>query len=113
MLVKGDVVLVPFPFTDLTQTKIRPAVVLWSSPSNMDTLLCFVTSQLSVPALPSDVLIEETEPEFASTGLRVSSRIRTLRMMSLDRGLVLRRLGTLGPQTLQQVNIVLKQALQL
>lgn len=42
-LKKGDVVLAPFPFTDLSQTKLRPAIVLWaSSKGSNDITLCFI-----------------------------------------------------------------------
>ena len=42
-LQKGDIVLALFPFTDLSQTKLRPAVVLWADVANQDYnyLLCF------------------------------------------------------------------------
>ena len=45
MLSKGDLVLVPFPFTDFSQTKLRPAVILWVDPQRQDVTLCFISSR--------------------------------------------------------------------
>ncbi|WP_235335003.1 MULTISPECIES: type II toxin-antitoxin system PemK/MazF family toxin [Aphanizomenon] len=42
--IKGDVVIVPFPFSDLTQTKRRPALVIATLQGN-DLILCQITSQ--------------------------------------------------------------------
>ena len=43
-MIKGDIVLIPFPFTDLSGSKNRPAVVLISN--DEDVTICFITTQL-------------------------------------------------------------------
>lgn len=84
MLSRGDIVLVPFPFTDGTSSKLRPALVVALSQRHQDVELDILTSQ----------------PDFAISGLKVSSRLRLTRMTTLAMPLVLRRIGAL-PQSLQ------------
>ena len=84
MLSRGDIVLVPFPFTDGTSSKLRPALVVALSQRHQDDELDILTSQ----------------PDFAISGLKVSSRLRLTRMTTLAMLLVLRRIGAL-PQSLQ------------
>ncbi len=43
-LKRGDIVLVPFPFTDLSSQKVRPAVVLTPAPESSDILIAFISS---------------------------------------------------------------------
>jgi mRNA interferase MazF len=45
MVMKGDVVFVNFPFTDLSQTKLRPAIILWVDSAGNDVVVCAITSQ--------------------------------------------------------------------
>jgi mRNA interferase MazF len=59
---KGDIVLVPFPFTDLSQTKLRPAVVLYTEPTNNDVTLCFITSQGIGTLFAGEFLLDIADP---------------------------------------------------
>jgi mRNA interferase MazF len=113
MVSKGDIVLVQFPFSDLSQTKLRPAVILWINPVGNDVTLCAVTSQKVDQLSPEDIPLLPTDPEFSNTVLRVSSKVRTTRMATLTKQLVIRRFGSLGTQQIQLLNEKLTEMLQL
>ncbi|HBL14779.1 MAG TPA: PemK family protein [Cyanobacteria bacterium UBA11162] len=110
---KGDIVLVPFPFTDLSATKLRPAVVLWVDSTGDDVTLCFISSQNLTSLSPDEFVLDASEPEFASTGLKISSKVRVTRIVTLERQLIKRRIGKLGSNQIQQLNTAIIQAFQL
>lgn len=111
-MTKGDLVLVNFPFTDLTQTKLRPALVLWVSPNGEDFVVCAITSQNLLNLQPEDFLIDTGDAEFAETGLRVASKIRVTRVATLRRSLLLKKLGKLGAKQREKLNTQLLQTFQ-
>jgi len=113
MVSKGDIVLVKFPFSNLSDAKARPAVVLWVNPTGNDVTLCAITSQNIKQLSPEDIPILVTDPEFSLTGLRVPSKIRTTRITTLTKQLVVRRFGNLGLQQTQQLNAKITEMLQL
>lgn len=96
--VRGEVVVVPFPFSDLTATKRRPALVLASLPGH-DVILCQITSQ----AFTDQSAIALTEQDFASGGLQRESYVRPTRLFTADSNLILHQVGTLHRSTLQTV----------
>lgn len=98
---KDKIVLVPFPFSDAAGAKPRPALCL-TEPLGVhrQIVVAFITSQPPVEPLPSDVALDAAAPDFAQTGLRVSSTLRLNRLTTINRSLVRRDLGTL-PDPLQ------------
>jgi mRNA interferase MazF len=103
---KGTVILIPFPFTDLTGSKIRPAVVL--SRNNMDVTICFITSELKWKT-EYDISIFPSQ----SNGLKVPSLIRTAKIATIDASLVLGELGELSNIEISKLDNGLKKMLQL
>ncbi len=94
---KGDIVLIPFPFTDLQGYKNRPAVVLYSD--TVDVVVAFLTTKLEW-ANTTDVLIEPN----ASNRLKKTSLIRTSKIATLDIAIVLGKIGQLTSETLNELN---------
>jgi mRNA interferase MazF len=88
ILAKGDIVLVPFPFTNLRETKLRPAVVLWVDSVGRDVTLCFISSQNIDSVAVDEFLIDELDPEFLGTGLKIRSKIRVSRIVTVERQLL-------------------------
>ena len=95
---RNDIVLVPFPFDDLSSTKLRPALCLTDSVGTYEhVVVAFITSQISKTAESSDLHIIATDDDFQRTGLKVSSSIRLHRLVTVPVGLIQRRLGVLSP----------------
>lgn len=91
----GDVILVPFPFTDQTQTKKRPAIVVSSAEYNhlmRDVVLLAVTSQ----PLRSANIGEFEIRDWNEAGLLKPSVVKPL-LATLDATIVIRSLGHLSP----------------
>ena len=105
-MAKGDIVLINFPFTDLSGTKLRPAVIL--AETNLDFTICFVTSQIQWLE-PSDVMLQPG----LSNGIKKSSLIRTSKIATLDKSLAKGLLGTLSPVETTELNNKLKILFQL
>jgi mRNA interferase MazF len=95
-MTKGKVVLVPFPFDDLSGSKVRPAVCLTDPVGpHRHVILAFITSQVPANALDTDVILRSNDPGFAVTGLRVASAIRLHRLMTVSTLHIRRDLGHL------------------
>ena len=99
---RGDIVLVRFPFTDLSGSKRRPAIVLAAYPP--DIVVAFISSQVPIELEPSDVMLTPTSPFFVSTGLKVASIIRLRKVATLEESLITRSLGQLPPVLLTAVD---------
>jgi mRNA interferase MazF len=113
---RESVVLVRFPYTDLTGSKVRPAVIVTADKylSQAEDVLCaFISSVLPDPMLPTDIIVSSTHPDFRKTGLKRSSVIRTHKLVLLDRELVYSKLGDLAPMLSKQMNAGLIDALGL
>ncbi len=78
--VKGDVVIVPFPYSDLSQTKRRPAVVVAVLPSG-GLMLCQITNQ----AVTDGDAVTVNNADFANGGLNLPSNIRPNKVFTADR----------------------------
>jgi mRNA interferase MazF len=67
-MTKGKVVLVPFPFDDLSATKVRPAVCLTEPIGpHRHVILAFITSRIPAALLDTDLVLDAGHAHFAST----------------------------------------------
>ena len=94
----GAVVLVRFPFSDLSQTKVRPAVVL-ADAGRGDCILCQITSKPYGDASA----IELTNAAFASGSLRVISFARPAKLFTANQNLITSQVGHLKLDTLRSI----------
>jgi len=105
----GDVVLVPFPFTDQSITKRRPAVVVSSDAyhrARADLVILAVTSQARLAAGAGDVAVAKWE----EAGLLRPSVLKPV-VATIERGLVLRKLGRLADEDRAALRNVLDEIL--
>ena len=96
--VKGDIVVIPFPFSDLSEAKRRPALVI-AVLEGEDLVLCQITNQ----TLKDSYSIPLCDDDFNQGGLRKESNIRPNRLFTADRSIVLYKIGALKATKLRQI----------
>ena len=104
-MMRGKVVLVPFPFDDLRVTKVRPAVCLTDPVGqHRHVIMAFISSRTPADPLETDMILNSRQADFAMT--RVTSDIYTSvlhRLMTVTTALVRRELGELSPRMQDEV----------
>jgi len=95
--IKGDVVVVPFPFSDLTAAKRRPALVI-TELSGDDLILCQITSNKIIDTYS----IELNDNNFESGNLNKNSNIRPNRIFTADKKILLYKVGHLKNEKISE-----------
>ncbi|MGH9832747.1 MAG: type II toxin-antitoxin system PemK/MazF family toxin [Blastocatellia bacterium] len=108
---RGDVVLIPFPYTDLSAAKTRPAVIVSGSTYHgvrSELLLAYVSSQV----LKAHPLLDYVLTDLKAAGLPKPSFVRP-KVAAIEPTLVVHQVGQLAAQDLLEVDRRLRQALSL
>ena len=96
--VKGDVVVVPFPFSNLSAAKKRPALVV-ASLTGDDVILCQITSQ----TVGDSYAIALTTTDFSAGSLHQDSNIRPNRIFTADSNIIQYRVGSVTSKKIHEV----------
>jgi mRNA interferase MazF len=96
-MTKGRIVLVPFPFDDMTASKVRPAMCLTDPIGpHRHVVVAFVSSQMPADIASTDGVLNPKRRDFAATGLGVASVLRLHRLVTLTTALIRRDMGKLS-----------------
>lgn len=112
---RGKVILAPFPFTDLTGSKVRPAVIVSSDARHgADVIIAFISTVFDPANLqPTDVLLQSSDSDFPATGLKASSVFKRDKLATVSRTIILGELGDVPPALQAKLDAKLKLALDL
>lgn len=106
----GDVLLVPFPFTDFSTLKRRPCVVLSSAAFNRscpDVIVAAITSRLDGTPADDELILSERDVRLAR--LPKPSKVRAGKIVTLDQRLVRSRLGRLPAASVRRVRALVRR----
>ena len=95
---RGSVVLIPFPFSDLSQSKLRPSVVLAPSGKG-DWILCQVTSK----RYTDQKAIELSNSDFQTGSLRITSFARPGKLFTANESLIISEVGKLKGDIIKSI----------
>jgi len=110
ILKRSAIVLVPFPFTDLTAIKLRPVLVI--SFYRQDIIVVAISSVVVNYDKKTDIIIQSGNAGFSRTGLKQSSVIKCAKIATLDTGIVIGALGAVPLDIQEQVDQKLRAVLE-
>ncbi|MBE9144632.1 type II toxin-antitoxin system PemK/MazF family toxin [Planktothrix mougeotii] len=104
-MTKGKVVLVPFPFDDLSATKVRPAVCLTNPIGQYNhIILALITSTIPTHITETDIVLNTDHSDFTASGLRKSSTLKLDFLVTVRSSIILRELGQLSENTQDEIS---------
>ena len=101
---KGDVILIPFPFTDLSATKQRPALIVSSDQFNNkhnDVIVMAISSQIPYQIPEDEYLLSSADMK--TSGLPRKSIIKLGKVVTINQSLVIKKLGKISNQTVTSI----------
>lgn len=100
----GQIVVTPFPHTDLSHAKLRPVLLLRKASSRFDDwLVCMVSTQLQQAEPELDELVAPADPDFSTSGLKAASVLRLSRLAVLDGASLVGCIGTIDALRLHAI----------
>lgn len=105
----GEIWLVRFPFTDLSSSKLRPALIIAIHVD--DAVILGIFSRTPIAPTATHVQIEDQHPAFAQTGLKKTSFLRAEKIAVIHQSVFQKKLGLLPNDLMMQVQEALKKAL--
>ncbi len=108
----GNIVLLSFPFTDLSTTKQRPALIIssdWYNDNRNDVIVVAITSHIPIELAEDEFLL--SEPEQKSAGLPKPSIVKVTKVVTIDRRLIRKTIGQLPGNTVTKIKNLLNKFL--
>jgi mRNA interferase MazF len=100
----GEVVVINYPFSDLSQAKLRPALLLGKLPGEHDDwLVCMISSRVRQQIDGFDEVVKTDDADFGQSGLKAASVIRIGRLLVVEGKLLPGSLGSISTERLQRV----------
>jgi mRNA interferase MazF len=101
---KGKIILVQFPFDDLSDHKVRPAYCLTNPIGEYKhVIFSLITSRIPANPLTTDLILYLPHPDFDRSGLIKPSTLRLDHLVTLRQSLIRRELGSLSLETQQKI----------
>jgi len=113
-MTKGTIVLTPFPFTDLSTVKRRPAVIVSSSKKpGDDVIVAFISSRVVEPVEETDYILEGDHPNFKDTGLKKRSVFKMDKLVTVEKRILVGEIGKVSYSILQELDKRLRKTFDL
>lgn len=110
----SEIYLASFPFGGTVGSKIRPVLLLTGPIGSVpEVLVAYITSVVPASSLPTDILLDPSQPESRGTNLKTASILRLHKLATIHHSDLVRLLGGLSPTVWQEVEIKLRLLLKL
>ena len=102
---KGTIVLAIFPFTDLNSVKRRPALVISTdNEGKRDVIIAFISSVVTENSLSTDLILNEKDKNFSTTGLHKTSVIKFDKIMTIEKSLLIGEIGSTPIELMYEID---------